>query len=146
MRCKCRGPIDDKTDRPILYRKIGGKQTRFRIAGFGAKGKDFTSGDAKPVKNQATYLCKYTVGPKDTGKFVFAVGKFSVDKEGNTLPAFYTHNEQLQCAAPTVKKPTTPQKQPTDTIAPTVESITHYRDGNPIAEGDNVPAGTTIET
>ena len=136
---------DDKTARPILYRKVAGKLTRFRIAGFGAKGKDFVSGDAKPIKNQASYLCKYVVQKEDTGKFVFAVGKWSVDKQGNTLPAFYTHNEQLQCGPPTTKKPATP-KPGDDTTSPTVESIAHSYDGNPIAEGESVPAGTTIET
>ena len=136
---------DDKSARPILYRKIAKKLTRFRIAGFGAKGQDFVSGDAKPMRNQATYLCKYVVQPEDKGAFVFAVGKFSVDRQGNTLPAFYTHNEQLQCGPPT-KKPQPETPKPTDTIAPTVESITHSYDGNPIAEGESVPAGTTIET
>lgn len=87
---------DDKTARPILYYRKAGKLTRFRIAKFGARGKDFVSGDAKPIKTQATYLCKYKVQPTDKGTFAFAVGKLSTDRQGNTLPAFYTHREKLQ--------------------------------------------------
>lgn len=87
---------DDKNARPILYYRMGKELTRFRIAGFGAKGEDFVSGDAKPIKTQATFICKYTVQPEDAGEFVAAIGKLSVDREGNTLPAFYTHKEKLQ--------------------------------------------------
>ena len=52
---------DDKHARPILYRRMNGKLTRFNIANFGAKGEDFVSGDAKPVKTKASFICKYIV-------------------------------------------------------------------------------------
>ena len=96
---------DEKRSRPILYYRIGGKLTRFNIADFGTKGEDFVSGDAKPIKTKASFICKYVVQPKDTGEFVFAVGKWSVDLQGNSLPAFYTHEEKLQLgkSVPTIK-------------------------------------------
>ena len=122
---------DDKTARPILYHRIGGKLTRFHIAKFGAKGNTFTSGDAKPVKTQAAFIGKYTVQPKDRGTFVFAVGKFSVDKEGNTLPAFYTHNETLQLGA----------------TSPSMTSVGYYADWQakkPLT--GTVKSGTTVYT
>ena len=56
---------DNKDARPILYYRVAGKNIRFRIAGFGAKGEDFVSGDAKPTTNKATYYGKYTVHPED---------------------------------------------------------------------------------
>ena len=122
---------DDKTARPILYYRKAGKLTRFRIVKFGAGGKDFVSGDAKPIKTQATYLCKYVVQKEDKGQFVFAVGKFSVDKEGNTLPAFYTHKEKLQLG----------------TTTPTVTSVGYYSDWQatkPLT--GTVKSGSTIYT
>lgn len=96
---------DDKHARPILYHRIGGKLIRFKIADFGAKGEDFVSGDAKPVKTKKSFICKYIVQPEDTGEFVFAIGKWSIDLEGNSLPAFYTHKEKLQLgkSVPTIK-------------------------------------------
>ena len=119
---------DDKTARPILYHRIAGKLTRFRIATFGAKGENFVSGDAKPVKTQATFVGKYTVQPKDKGAFVFAVGKFSVDRQGNTLPAFYTHKEKLHLGE-TLLSPGTP------ILATARDSGTH---------GDNITNHTTV--
>ena len=111
---------DDKTARPILYRRIAGKLTRFRIANFGAKGEDFVSGDAKPIQTKATYLCKYVVQPEDRGEFVFAVGKWSIDLQGNRLPAFYTHKEKLLLGKPPIEEQvgTSP-----------VDPITHYVNG-----------------
>ena len=143
---------DDKTARPILYRRIAGKLTRFRMVNFDAKGEDFVSGDAKPAKNQKTYLCKYTVKPEDKGVFVFAVGKFSVDRQGNKLPAFYTHTERLQ-----IRKSLSPKTESADeeqnladTEPPAVVSIEYYLNGNatlkvnPVTE--SVGAGTDIFT
>lgn len=95
---------DDKTARPILYYRKAGKLTRLRITNFGAKGENFVSGDAKPVKTQATYLCKYKVQPTDKGPFGFAVGRLSTDRQGNTLPAFYTHREKLHLGQAPLKK------------------------------------------
>ena len=104
---------DDKSARPILYRRIGGKLIRFNVADFGAKGEDFVSGDAKPRKTKASFICKYIVQPEDTGEFVFAIGKWSIDLEDNRLPAFYTHKEKLQLGKP---------------LSPTVESVDYYSD------------------
>ncbi len=123
---------DGKQSRPILYRRINGKTTRFNIADFGAKGEDFSSGDAKPRKTTTSFICKYTVQPKDTGEFVFAIGKLSVDLEGNALPAFYTHKEKLRLGKPS---------------APTVKSVGYYSDGRltkPIT--DAIPPGTLVYT
>ena len=104
---------DDKHARPILYRRVNGKLIRFNIANFGAKGEDFVSGDAKPVKTKASFICKYIVQPEDTGEFVFAVGKLSTDLQGNLLPAFYTHKEKLRLGKP---------------LSPTVKSVDYYSD------------------
>lgn len=104
---------DDKHARPILYRRVNGKLIRFNIANFGAKGEDFVSGDAKPVKTKASFICKYIVQPGDTGEFVFAVGKLSTDLQGNLLPAFYTHKEKLRLGKP---------------LYPTVKSVDYYSD------------------
>lgn len=143
---------DDKKARPILYYRVGKELTRFRIAGFGAKGEDFVSGDAKPVKNQKMYLGKYTVQPEDTGQFVVAVGKWSVDREGNTLPAFYTHKEKVQLGRPAApqmnrEEPKKPE-QVGDTVAPTILSIEYYLDSRRKqevdAEAEFVPDGTDI--
>ena len=104
---------DDKHARPILYRRVNGKLIRFNIANFGAKGEDFVSGDAKPVKTKASFICKYIVQPEDTGEFVFAIGKLSTDLQGNLLPAFYTHKEKLRLGKP---------------LSPTVKSVDYYSD------------------
>lgn len=96
---------DDKTARPILYYKIDKQMTRFRVAEHGARGEDFTSGDAKPLQRGTDdYICKIVV-PK--GKvFTVAVGRFNTDLDGNTLPAFYTHKEKIL-----VKEVTTVSKE-----------------------------------
>ena len=124
---------DDKQSRPILYRRVGGKLIRFNIADFGAKGEDFSSGDAKPRgKTTTSFSCKYTVQPEDTGEFTLAIGKLSVDLQDNALPAFYTHREKLRLGKPSV---------------PTVESVGFYSDGRltkPLT--DTVPSGTLIYT
>lgn len=145
---------DDNTARPILYYRINGKLTRFRVSQHGSGGKDFVSGDAKPLQSGTDdYICKYTVPKKATGPFVVAIGKWNTDKDGNALPAFYTHKEKLRLRK-MVKKPTQPTQvvpstapeQLADTVSPTVLSIIHYNEGNPIAEGEPVPEGATIET
>ena len=123
---------DDKHARPILYRRMNGKLTRFNIANFGAKGEDFVSGDAKPVKTKASFICKYIVQPEDTGEFVFAIGKWSVDLEGNLLPAFYTHQEKLQLGKP---------------LSPTITSVGYYSDWQltkPLT--DTITPGTLVYT
>ena len=104
---------DDKHARPILYRRVNGKLIRFNIANFGAKGEDFVSGDAKPRKTKASFICKYIVQPEDRGEFVFAIGKWSIDLEDNPLPAFYTHKEKLWLGKP---------------LSPTVKSVDYYSD------------------
>ena len=122
---------DDKNARPILYYRMGKELTRFCIAGFGAKGEDFVSGDAKPVKTQATFICKYTVQPEDAGEFVAAVGKLSIDQEGNTLPAFYTHKEKLQLGI----------------TNPSIKSVDYYSDWQLTKSlSGTVRSGTTIYT
>ena len=120
---------------------------RFNIVGFKAKGKGFASGDAKPVGNQTTYYAKYVVKKADVNNtFTVAVGKFSPDRQGNTLADFYTHNETLQCG-PVPPKETLkeePTEELTDTVSPTVLSITHSYEGEPIE--DALPEGSTVET
>lgn len=87
---------DDKTARPILYYRINGKLTRYRIAKRGARGTAFVSGDAKPLQSGTDdYICKFTVPEDVRGKFTLAVGKQSADKEGNTLAKFYAHKTKL---------------------------------------------------
>ena len=123
---------DDKHARPILYRRVNGKLIRFNIANFGAKGEDFASGDAKPVKTKASFICKYIVQPEDAGEFVFAIGKWSVDLEGNLLPAFYTHKEKLQLGKPS---------------SPTVKSVDYYSNWQltkPLT--GTIQSGTTVYT
>ena len=106
---------DDKTARPILYYQLNGKLKRFRIAKHGASGKDFVSGDAKPLgKSTDTYICKYIVPADVTGELVAAVGKSSADRDGNTLNEFYTHKEKLMLDK--------------DTGAPSVKEVGYYRD------------------
>lgn len=123
---------DDKHSRPILWRKVNGKQIRFNIANFRAKGEDFVSGDAKPIQTKATFVCKYIVRPEDRGEFVFAVGKWSIDLQGNLLPAFYTHTETLRLGKP---------------LSPTVKSIGYYSDWQltkPLT--GTIKSGTTVHT
>ena len=42
-------PADDTSARPILYYRLNGKLNRFHIAKHSAGGKNFVSGDAKPL-------------------------------------------------------------------------------------------------
>ena len=149
---------DDKSARPILYHWINGDLTRFNIAPFGAKGENFASGDCKPVGSQAVYFGKYTVKATDFGRFTVAVGKLNTDRQGNTMSAFYGHKQWLLLGqavgesetppsdTPKVEKPTDASEQPTETGVPTILSIMHYHNNTPMAEGDTVPEGTTIET
>ena len=132
---------DTKEARPILYYRIDGKLTRFRIAGFGAKGEDFVSGDAKPIKTQATYLCKYVVKPKDKGVFTAAVGKFSVDRQGNPMNAFYTHKETLSIGASKPKPTPKPTQKPT-LPSPGTLVLVPARDSG--TRGDNITHHTDI--
>ena len=158
-------PADDNAARPILYYRVGKEQSRFKVAKHGASGEDFISGDAKPLQGGIDdYVCKYIVPADASGNFRVEIGKFNADLDGNNLPAFYTHKEQLQLgqavieptdavietsADDSVKKPVepAPPPQPTDTTPPTVVAITHYNDrtGEVIAEGESVPP-TTINT
>lgn len=96
---------DDEKARPILYHRRTGKGedlVRFRMAAHGSKGEDFVPGDAKPLHSGTDdYICKYEVVPEDEGKGVaIMVGKFSVDREGNTLSEFYRHSMKLKVKAP----------------------------------------------
>ena len=122
---------DDTTARPILYYRLDSQLTRFRIAGHGARGDDFVSGDGKPLHNGTDdYICKYTVPGAASGMFTVAIGKLNADQEGNTLSAFYTHKEKLQFGT-----------------APSVEEVSYYQDWqlkHPIT--DSVKIGDTIYT
>ena len=128
---------DGNEARPVLYYKIGGKLTRFRIVGFRAQGEDFVSGDAKPIKTQATYLCKYVVKPQDNGVFTVAVGKFSLDRQENAMNAFYTHQDTLSLGAaqpkttlpsPEIPKTTPPTPEKPDAGIPFVKEVGYYHD------------------
>ncbi len=97
---------DEKNARPILSFLIDGKATRYRIKPHRTSGKNFQSGDCKPLGNGTDdYICKYTVQADDAGMFSLKVGKFSMDSNGNTLANTYTHETTLQLGqqtAPTV--------------------------------------------
>ena len=123
---------DDNTARPILYYRLDGKLTRFRIAGHGASGDDFVSGDGKPLHNGTDdYICKYTVPTAASGMFTVAIGKLNADQEGNTLPAFYTHKERLQFGTAT-----------------SVEEVSYYKDWQlkQSLTDDSIEIGDTIYT
>lgn len=123
---------DDTTARPILYYRLDGELTRFRIAGHGASGDDFVSGDGKPLHNGTDdYICKYTAPEAASGMFTVAVGRLNADLEGNTLPAFYTHKERLQFGT-----------------APSVEEVSYYKDWQlkQSLTGDSIKIGDTIYT
>ena len=151
-------PADDNTAFPILYYRVGNKQHRFKVAKHGASGEDFVSGDAKPLGSGTDdYICKYIVPTDATAKFRVEIGKFNADLDGNNLPAFYTHTEELQLGK-AAEKPTEPEKtmvetpdeptqpepptKPTDTAPPTVVSVTHYINGVAIEDGATVPVST----
>ena len=104
---------DDKSARPILYYRIDGKLTRYRMKPHGASGEHFQSGDAKPFGGGTDdYICKYTVPEDAVGRFVLAVGKFSIDTDGNTLHKFYTHKKKLMLGS----------------VPPTVIEVGYYAD------------------
>ncbi len=87
---------DDDTARPVLYYGLSEGAHRYRIAGHGAAGADFVSGDAKPLQGGTDdYICKYTVPEDGIGVFVAIVGNLSADLSGNTIENFYVHPEQL---------------------------------------------------
>lgn len=116
-------------------------------------GKDFISGDAKPLGGGTDdYVCKYTVPADVTGAFGAAVGKFSADEEGNILAAFYTHSKKLKVGVTVAPPPVTKvsQEQKSTETAPTVLSVKHYLDDNETEEinADEafVWAGTTLNT
>lgn len=112
---------DDNSARPILYYRVGREQVRFKVAEHGASGEDFVSGDAKPLGSGTDdYICKYTVPADATEKFRIEIGKFNADVEGNNLPAYYTHTEQLQFGQP-VETPTPPSTEPATSVVPTEE-------------------------
>ena len=124
---------DDKTARPILYYKADKNRARFRVAPLGAKGKNFTDGDIKPLKTATTFLGKYIV-QEGVGKLTVAVGKQSTDLQGTPLGVFYTHKEALQIRQP-------------DTTPPEVVSVSYYADEaltEPLT--DTVHPGDTIYT
>ena len=88
---------DEKNARPILSFLIDGKTTRYRVKPHRTSGKNFQSGDCKPLgKGTDDYVCKYTVQSDDAGTFTLKVGKFSLDADGNTLANTYTHETTLQ--------------------------------------------------
>ena len=140
-------PADDNSDRPILYYRIDKKRFRYRITKHGASGEDFVSGDAKPRGGGTDdYICKFTSPEDATDRFRAEIGRLNANKDGVTLPAFYTHKEQLQ-----IGLPETPPKveDPDPAIEPLmITSITHYRDDSdePIPEDGSVEANTTIIT
>ena len=153
----------DSDARPILYYRLGEERHRFRVRehGAGGKGKEtFVSGDVKPFQSGTDdFVCKYIVPADANGeRFRIEIGRYSTDLDGNKLPAYYTHAEQLQCGPVPTTKPTQPETpaddtvkkpvEPTDTTPPTVVSITHHNDrtGAVIADGETVPHGTTINT
>lgn len=124
---------DTKKARPILYYRIAGKRTRYRITAFGAAGEDFLSGDCKPLKTRAAYLAKYVVGAEDTGAFTLAVGKRSADRDGNELTAFYVHKKSLQLGMAAVDDksvgdPVEATSVPVNIDAPTVTEVGFYKD------------------
>ena len=87
---------DDNTARPVLYCRVGEERIRYRIAGHGASGEDFASGDAKPLHSGTDdYICKFTLPEGWTGEFTTMVGKLSADTSGNTIASFYTHPDRL---------------------------------------------------
>ena len=144
---------DTNKARPILYYRIAGKLTRYRITAFGAAGEDFLSGDCKPLKTRAAYLAKYVVGEEDAGAFTLAVGKRSADRDGNELAAFYVHKQSLQLKAATVADesvddPVEAASVPVEVDAPTVTEVGFYKDAQlqqPIT-APNVRPGTTVYT
>ena len=133
---------DDNSARPILYHRHGRQRFRFRIAEHGAGGENFVHGDAKPFGGGTDdYVCKYTVPADATGKFRIEIGKFNADLEGNNLPAFYTHEEQLQFGQSA--EPATSG----EADQPTVKEVGYYSDWKlttPIT--GTVSAGTTVYT
>ena len=143
---------DTTKARPILYYRIAGELTRYRITAFGATGEDFLSGDCKPLKTRAAYLAKYVVGAEDTGAFTLAVGKRSADRAGNELAAFYVHKPSLQLKVAAVADESVGDpvaaSVPVDGDAPTVTEVGFYKDPQlqqPITE-TNVLPGTTVYT
>ena len=158
---------DDNTARPILYYRLGRQeQVRFRIAAHGASGEDFVSGDAKPLGGGTDdYIGKYTVPADATEKFRVEIGRFNADLEGNNLPAYYTHTEQLQLGQPAVAEVTGATAEPaavvqtetlvepaevvqTETIPPRVVEAGFYRDPRltqPITDA-SVSPGISIYT
>ena len=137
---------DDETARPVLYHRIDGTLTRFKIAGFGATDADFISGDCKPFKTQAVYFGKYTVTPTDTGSFTIAVGKKSTDRQGNELAAFYTHPTHLQLGETATE---TSAETPVGATAPSVVEVGYYSNQaltRELTPTDRIRTGDTIYT
>ena len=148
-------PADDASARPILYYRINTDRFRYRVAKHGAGGEDFVSGDAKPLHSGTDdYICKFTVPQDATGRFRVEVGKLNANKDGTTLPAFYTHKEVLQIAAEVSapkETPVTPAVQETvaDEVAPVVLSIEHSLDESgrlEIDENEYIDAGADVFT
>lgn len=145
---------DDNSARPILYYRMGTKRLRYRVAKHGAGGEDFVSGDAKPWGTGTDdYICKFIVPEDADGQFRVEIGKFNANENGEYLPAFYVHQEQLRIgtteeaeAAPAPEESTKPEEQ-TDTTPPTVTTVAYYRDWQltkEFAMTDTIRPGNTI--
>ena len=124
---------DDGNARPILNFVIGETVTQYRMKPHSTASENFQSGDSKPLDNDTDdYICKYTVQEDDEGMFTLQISKDSMDRDGNTLAATYTHGTKLQLGKP---------------ATPTVTEISHYgfwKLSNPLV--DTVEPGRNIFT
>ena len=77
--------------RPILYHQIGRKRTRYRIITDGR----LRNNEAK-TEDSITFICKNTIMDVTNTTLRIMVGKFSLDRAGNTLSEFYRHKERVQ--------------------------------------------------
>ena len=50
---------DDESARPDIRAIVNGNETQFHIVPYGSSGKNFRSGDAKPIEDTRVFLCKY---------------------------------------------------------------------------------------
>ena len=84
-------PGNDSQSRPILYYQIGKERARYQITTHSVLGNN----EAK-TEDDVTFICKNTVPDVTNTLLQIMVGKFSVDRAGNTLSMFYTHKERIQ--------------------------------------------------
>ena len=98
---------DTTKARPILYYRIAGELTRYRITAFGATGEDFLSGD-----------CKWTMRAGDWGTFSVKVGAASADAAGVPLGVVYVHTPALLLgeASMTLSGARVEENQPVGTV------------------------------